>query len=99
MVTLPAQPPLGGDDDVFAAHPRPQGIGEDPFGLTEPVGLSGVEEGDAVLEGAVDGGGGGVGIDRSPFAAEGPGAEGDGRDLEIGPAQSNVVHCSHFLSV
>ena len=72
---------FGDDDDVVPV--ALQGVAHEGFGLAEAVGDGGVEEGDAEVEGAADGGGGLVVVDGSVAgAAHGPAAESEGRDLE-----------------
>ena len=61
--------------------------------MAEAVGDGGVEEGDAEVEGAADGGGGLVVIDGSVAgAAHGPAAEAEGGDFGAGVAEFAVLH-------
>ena len=72
---------LGDDDDVFPV--ALEGVAHEGFGGAEAVGDGGVEEGDAEVEGAADGGGGLVVVDGAVAgAAHGPAAETEGGDLE-----------------
>ena len=73
---------LGDDDDVVPV--ALQGVAHEGFGRAEAVGDGGVEEGDAEVEGAADGGGGLVVVDGSVAGAtHGPAAESEGRDLQV----------------
>jgi hypothetical protein len=75
---------LGGDDHVFV---RAQRASQQHLGPA--VGLRGVEEVHAVVEGVVDGRDGGVLVERAPVAAELPGAEGDLRHFQAAAAPAN----------
>src|SRR6201999_2395460 len=80
-------------EDVGAiAFPLFERAGDDFFGVTEAVDGGGVDPVDAEFEGAVDCGDGigfflGAPGEVRASAADGPGAEADGRDVQIGIAK------------
>ena len=82
---------LGNDDDVVPV--ALEGVAHEGFGGAEAVGDGGVEEGDAEVEGAADGGGGQVVVDGAVAgAAHGPAAEAESGNLGAGVAELAVLH-------
>src|SRR5258705_8207154 len=73
-------------------HPRPKSVGEETLGRSEAIGLRSVEEGDAEIESTSDGLLRLVGVERAPVSAERPRSKGDGRNVEISLAESDVSH-------
>lgn len=88
--------PLGGDDDVVP--PLAQRPSEHPFTVSGAVGVRGVEEGDAEVEGAVHRPYGLLVVDLAPaegpavgvlpFAADRPASEAKSADLDAGATES-----------
>jgi len=71
-----------------------ESLAEHPFGSSESVRLGGVEEADPEIDRVPDRRLGLVGVDGTPLPAQLPSAEGDPRDLQFRPAQSNRLHAS-----
>jgi hypothetical protein len=91
-----AQRELGRQDDLVA--PAPDGRAEYRFGSAARVDVGAVEQVDAGVETDVDDAartrdiGVAPGAEQRAFAAEGAGAEAEGRDLEARVAQIAVFH-------
>jgi len=89
--TFDADAELGGDDGVVAT--AAQRFAESPLALAQSVGVGGVEEGEATVEGDVDGVEEPLLRDIAPaVAAHRAAAEGEARDAQIGVAEEDGFH-------
>src|SRR5262245_8056712 len=98
--TLPFESDLGRDQHARTQVTFSDGLADDLFRAPEPVGRSGVDDVDAVLDRRADRANRFDFVGSAPHpAADRPGADGDTRYIERGPGNAGVLHADFRLSI